>query len=1393
MEGEKHVIGAKILTGFVTWIMAVTALLAIPASGQTTIDPIVFSSGDIYIEQDTFGMPTAISVDLTNVGITTVSSVTVNFWYTAPGTVDPVMVEQQVVDVPVEGLTVTTQAINLPSAGIYTLEVFAFYTYQNTNLDTSATTQVTMKTPPDIGVLGTEISYLPEIVLDGSDVRFEATLWNYGEAPATSARVTFYDMQSAFCATVVTNIPGYDPLNPGTNCVKVYADWNTEGQHGNHKIFVVVSDVEPIEMYVGNNEASTIVPVYNEAYDIFVDGSATHPSSVYSYEFARNCFITITNGESTVGEMGIVDNLGMGFKIKQDWANQFSIAVRMNGKLTISNSKVYSDFPMDIMLYEDATLVIEDSNVEMNIVCAGRATVEISDSYFKGSLSGIASNINISNTHMIGNIEVASEKMNVYSSIIESNATVKVKDTLLQCSDTVFKNTFMIMDSGASQIAGLGLYGTTEAYLLNVSFISSRYSEDPARFERIWAYDSAKAYISRYLEVLVQDSTSKPVSDSTVTIKDYKGTFAPIMAVETDAHGIARFSILTDIVNNSLNPRVIHIGVYLVEVQASDPIDVYTITDSVLLPMYPNMTVAQNTVHKTIIVPPLDMDTSSTPGENDVVVPESPDSTPVQFISAFKGDGNLTIEGIVVLENIVPFNFDQGSAFQYHILIKGNGKLIMKNSTLDSPYPFNLYIYGNGSIEMYNSELVLSSGSSGGAIIAKENSAITMESSSIESNAWLDVTKFVTSEGSDIVGETFEIEADELTFGETDVVGDIVKLNSSALTVTDSSIKADALILTGNMAIITSTTFDTESVLYWFNMTEMKACDIYADEQFIRSSTFTAIDTDFEQPFDDLAGTDSGMLQNVNTPYVTVSDEATVSRAWMLSINVADSAKSNVVGAVVKVYKYNGTEQVGSDYLTDSEGYVQLALTSNITTSHSDIFVGNYKVIVSSSSGQLPTTYMIPQEPRYGLVPASGMLAVVMDKNKDLMLSYDEVVIPPTTIIAKSVVYTGLNNTNTMMLDISNYYSDIKLDNKTSNMTSDLASVAFLEHLKDAYDWPDYKNITFSNATVYGNSTCTVYGYAYYDIGKPVRLVASGSKVTVSFSPALSLNTTVNEFGWFNLTIKVPSEGPKYYNLTVTICSSEWASVRTDIRIPLFVEAEIPTSIYATVNTDKSTYYVNEKMTVTGDVKYNTNYPVTDASVTIFIGDSTVSTTLNSMGSYSSMPIKLKKAQTVKVQVTVTTPSGLTTTVMSDYISIKPSQDTTNPMMIAVLVVVIVAIAGGLGGFAIYYAKSSWGKFVECGECGAFIPENTKKCPNCGTDFEEEIAKCSVCEAWVPATSVQCPECGVPFKKKAEEKKPEGGEDGKPSEAKDDVPVDLGLMDDKSTKGNGSKPKKAKK
>jgi RNA polymerase subunit RPABC4/transcription elongation factor Spt4 len=111
------------------------------------------------------------------------------------------------------------------------------------------------------------------------------------------------------------------------------------------------------------------------------------------------------------------------------------------------------------------------------------------------------------------------------------------------------------------------------------------------------------------------------------------------------------------------------------------------------------------------------------------------------------------------------------------------------------------------------------------------------------------------------------------------------------------------------------------------------------------------------------------------------------------------------------------------------------------------------------------------------------------------------------------------------------------------------------------------------------------------------------------------------------------------------------------------------------------------------------------------------------------------------VQVTVTY-GGIPHDLASDTFTVEPEEEPF-PWLLIFLLIIIAIVAVLIVGVAL--AKFGLGKLVECGECGAFIPEGEKKCPKCGAVFETDTARCSECGGWIPSKSKSCPECGAIF------------------------------------------------
>ncbi len=148
-----------------------------------------------------------------------------------------------------------------------------------------------------------------------------------------------------------------------------------------------------------------------------------------------------------------------------------------------------------------------------------------------------------------------------------------------------------------------------------------------------------------------------------------------------------------------------------------------------------------------------------------------------------------------------------------------------------------------------------------------------------------------------------------------------------------------------------------------------------------------------------------------------------------------------------------------------------------------------------------------------------------------------------------------------------------------------------------------------------------------------------------------------------------------------------------------------------------------------------------DASGNV-IGSNATSTTTSSGSFQTSKYIPLGEEGDYEIRVTVQI--GDQTFSNSQDITVNRGfiETPTDWWIYAIIIAIVAAI---IIFFSVYLYKYGLGKMVECGECGALIPESSKRCPKCGVEFEAGTAKCSECGAWIPASSGECPECGAKF------------------------------------------------
>ncbi|MCE5260416.1 MAG: hypothetical protein LLG21_00335, partial [Euryarchaeota archaeon] len=229
---------------------------------------------------------------------------------------------------------------------------------------------------------------------------------------------------------------------------------------------------------------------------------------------------------------------------------------------------------------------------------------------------------------------------------------------------------------------------------------------------------------------------------------------------------------------------------------------------------------------------------------------------------------------------------------------------------------------------------------------------------------------------------------------------------------------------------------------------------------------------------------------------------------------------------------------------------------------------------------------------------------------------------------------------------------------------------------------------------------------------------------------------------------------------TVNVSKAEYTlSINTDVGLdanPDDNEYRIPFEVVALnpnidLELSKVNYAPGDAIIVNGQVTQGDHHaPLTGLTVKAVLTDAT------------GLPLSIE--QTVKTDeegrfyAVVQVPSGkegnhlLKVTVAhsegnfsatSDIKIIAPFTPQSIPTWVYLLIVAIVIAVIVI--FSIYLYKVGLGRMVECGNCGALIPEVSKHCPKCGVEFEADTAKCSECGAWIPVKAESCPECGAKF------------------------------------------------
>ncbi len=197
-------------------------------------------------------------------------------------------------------------------------------------------------------------------------------------------------------------------------------------------------------------------------------------------------------------------------------------------------------------------------------------------------------------------------------------------------------------------------------------------------------------------------------------------------------------------------------------------------------------------------------------------------------------------------------------------------------------------------------------------------------------------------------------------------------------------------------------------------------------------------------------------------------------------------------------------------------------------------------------------------------------------------------------------------------------------------------------------------------------------------------------------------------------------------------------------------EVNAPTPVITIDSFPDMQYRPGQTIIVTGKVSnQKTNGPINNAKVSVHLfenGEEISTSSEVTTDRYGMFIASLYIKQGVEGECHVTVSAIIGDKVQESVaqpLNVKTFSDEGIPWYVYLIILAVVSAA--IIGFSAYLYKYGLGRMVECGECGALIPEASKHCPKCGVQFEPGTVKCSECGAWIPSNSASCPDCGTKF------------------------------------------------
>jgi len=618
---------------------------------------------------------------------------------------------------------------------------------------------------------------------------------------------------------------------------------------------------------------------------------------------------------------------------------------------------------------------------------------------------------------------------------------------------------------------------------------------------------------------------------------------------------------------------------------------------------------------------------------------------------------------------------------QFYVVVEGNGKLMLSGGGITSNLPINVYLYDNATLELGPGSSI-----SVNALVVEDGATVIGHGSMISARLLLRGGQISLDSGCVLEGDILLIEGPIVRLEGGSILADELHVDSPAVSIESMDINVGEMYLVASFANVTGSTIAVRRITVEATILTITESTVTAGESLnLTVATLYMDSSSSNMPIRSDRADSKVYLYDAEVPRPFILGNGTVMVFWYLTVMVQDSLANPVADSEVEV-TFTRNETLVASGVTNADGQVRFPLLGSIVEPDGEYFLGNYRVMAHGPKDSDKTVV------RY----------VNLDQAKTLWVGFDYPIVPPDNIEVE---------------------------------------------------------IFIANTTVVAGTEFTITGTATAEY-RAVRRTFSMGEVEILMwnnESTWSNTTTLSENGTFSFNVPAPNEDNVYYIKAVVTPNGDFAEVPSNPSRQLILDviAPGPTSLFIVLQPNEILNFpAGSMLVIKGWVRYNTAQGVPAANVRVFVDDPVNSqryqTHSDGLGLFEFDPRvgPLYYGQedyfltALDEELDIETPESFKLTVFA----VEPpeeEEESSNFLWysIIIVVIVVVAIAGTLG----YWAFSSKGRMVECGECGTLVPESATVCPRCNIEFEVEVAKCSVCESWIKSDATVCPYCNTPF------------------------------------------------